>query len=97
MLGKLYKQNSLLRTVLIAVGEVEMKTGFLKPFFIGFACGMGVTLLSLFVHQPGSGVSPIDKIGEKRRIRRAKEEEKKVDRELLRAAGFSDAEIEEAF
>ena len=74
-----------------------MKAGFLKPFFIGFACGMGVTLLSLFVHQPGSGVSPIDKIGEKRRTRKAKEEEKKVDRELLRAAGFSDAEIEEAF
>lgn len=74
-----------------------MKAGFLKPFFIGFACGMGVALLSLFVHQPGSGVSPIDKIGEKRRIRRAREEEKKVDQELLRAAGFSDAEIEEAF
>lgn len=74
-----------------------MKLGFVKPFLIGFTCGMGVTLLSLYTHKPGSVVSSIDKIGERGRIRRAREEEKKVDRVLLKAAGFSDEEIDEAF
>jgi len=80
-----------------AVEEGEMKLGFVKPFLIGFTCGMGVTLLSLYTHKPGSVVSSIDRIGDRGRMRRAKEEEKKVDRALLKAAGFSDEEIDEAF
>jgi len=80
-----------------ALEEGEMKLGFVKPFLIGFTCGMGVTLLSLYTHKPGSVVSSIDRIGDRGRMRRAKEEEKKVDRALLKAAGFSDEEIDEAF
>jgi len=80
-----------------AVEEGEMKLGFVKPFLIGFTCGMGVTLLSLYTHKPGSVVSSIDRIGDRGRMRRAKEEEIKVDRALLKAAGFSDEEIDEAF
>ena len=74
-----------------------MKSGFMKPFLIGFACGMGVTLLSLYTQKPGSVVSSIDRLGELGRTRRAREEEKKVDRELLKAAGYSDQEIDEVF
>ena len=74
-----------------------MKSGFIKPFLIGFACGMGITLFSLYTQKPGPVVSSIGRIGELGRTRRAREEEKKVDRALLKAAGFSDEEIDEAF
>ena len=74
-----------------------MKSGFMKPFLIGFACGMGITLLALYTQKPGSIISSIDRLGELGRTRRAREEEKKVDRELLKAAGYSDQEIDEVF
>jgi hypothetical protein len=42
-------------------------------------------------------VDAIDAIAELGRARRAKEEEENVEREKLRAIGFSDQEIDEVF
>jgi hypothetical protein len=81
----------------MGVEEVEMKSTVLKPFLLGFTCGIGITLLSLYTRKPGCFVTSIEKLAEVRRTRRAKEEEKRLEREWLKAAGFSDKEIDEVF
>jgi hypothetical protein len=74
-----------------------MKSGFMKPFLFGFACGIGITLLSLYTRKPGSFVTSIERLSDVGRTRRAKEEEKRLEKEWLRAAGYSDQEIDEVF
>ena len=96
VIGREYRGNEQGRGLSVTE-EVAMKSGFVKPFLIGFACGMGITLLCLCTQGPGSVLSSIDRIGEKGRMRRTRKGEERVDRALLKAAGFSDSEIEEAF
>jgi hypothetical protein len=74
-----------------------MKSGFMKPFLFGFTCGIGITLLSLYARKPGCFVTSIERLSDVGRTRRAKEEEKRLEKEWLRAAGYSDQEIDEVF
>jgi hypothetical protein len=74
-----------------------MKSTVLKTFLFGATFGIGITILSLYTQKPGRLVASIDAIAEMGRARRAKEEEKKLRRERLKAAGFLDEEIDEIF
>jgi hypothetical protein len=76
-------------------GETEMKSADLGTFFLGVTFGIGLTLLALYTQKPGGLVTSMETIAETRRARRAKEEEKKLQRERLKAVGFSDEEIDE--
>jgi len=81
----------------VLVKEAEMKCTVLETFFCGVACGIGLTILSLYTQKPRCAVEPIEAIAELGRARRTKEKEENLEREKLRAAGFSDEEIEEVF
>ena len=72
-----------------------MKSTVLGSFLLGVTFGIGITLLALYTQKPGRLVASIETIAESKRARRAKEEEKKLQRERLKAAGFSDEEIDE--
>lgn len=74
-----------------------MKSTVLKTFLLGAAFGMGMTVLSLYTQKPCRFVASIEAIAERGRARRAKEEQKELRRERLKAAGFLDEEINEIF
>ncbi|OGP74655.1 MAG: hypothetical protein A2W09_03635 [Deltaproteobacteria bacterium RBG_16_50_11] len=74
-----------------------MKSTVLETFLCGVACGIGLTILSLYTQKPGCLVDSIETIAEIGRARRAKREEEKLERERLREIGFSDEEIDEVF
>ena len=69
-----------------------MKSTVLETFLLGVTFGIGITLLALYTQKPGHFVEAIAESG---RARRAKEIEKRLKRERLRAVGFSDEEIDE--
>jgi hypothetical protein len=73
-----------------------VKAAVLKPFLLGFTVGVGMTALSLYTGRPGIIGTSLERLSERGRLRRAEEEEKERERDWLRAAGFSDEEIEEA-
>ena len=77
--------------------EIEMKSTVLETFLLGVTFGIGITILALYTQKPGRFATSIDTIAERGRTRRAKEEEKKLKRERLKAVGFSDEEIDEFF
>jgi hypothetical protein len=79
------------------VEEAEMKSTVLETFLFGVTFGIGITILSLYTQKPGCLVTSIETIAEMGRARRAKEEEKKLERDRLKAVGFSDKEIDEIF
>jgi hypothetical protein len=72
-----------------------MKLPVLKPFLVGVAFGIGITVLSLYAQKPGYFVTSLETIAEMGRARRAKEEKNKFLRKRLKAMGFSDEEITE--
>ena len=74
-----------------------MKSTGLGTFLFGVTFGIGITILALYTQRPGGLVTSMETIAEMRRARRAKEEEKKLQREKLKAVGFSDEEIDEFF
>lgn len=74
-----------------------MKSTTLETFLLGVTFGIGITIWALYTQKPGRLVTSIETIAEKGRTRRAKEEENKLQRERLRAVGFSDVEIDEYF
>jgi len=74
-----------------------MKSTVLETFLFGVTFGIGITILSLYTQKPGCLVTSIETIAEMGRARRAKEEEKKLERDRLKAVGFSDKEIDEIF
>jgi hypothetical protein len=76
-------------------GETEMKSTGLGTFLLGVTFGIGITILALYTQKPGGLVTSMETIAEMRRARRAKEEEKKLQRERLKEVGFSDEEIDE--
>jgi hypothetical protein len=69
-----------------------MKSTVLETFLFGVAFGIGITLLALYTQKPGHFVEAIAESG---RGRRAKEVERRLQRERLKAVGFSDEEINE--
>jgi predicted methyltransferase len=69
-----------------------MKSTVLETFLLGVTFGIGITLLALYTQKPGRFVGAVAESG---RTRRAKEEEKRLQRERLREVGFSDEEIAE--
>jgi len=72
-----------------------MKSTVLETFLLGVTFGIGITILALYTQKTGRLVTSIETIAEMRRARRAKEEEKTLQRERLKAVGFSDEEIDE--
>jgi hypothetical protein len=84
-------------SVIQGVKEARMKPTVLETFLCGVACGIGVTILSLYTQKPACLVDSIETIAEMGRARRVKEEAEKLERERLKAAGFSDNEIDEVF
>jgi hypothetical protein len=72
-----------------------MKSNVLKTFLLGATFGIGMTILSLYTQKPSRFVASIEAIAEMGRARKAKEEEKVLQRERLKAAGFLDEEIDE--
>ena len=71
-----------------------MKSTALETFLLGVTFGVGITLLALYTQRPGHLVGAIADSG---RTRRAKEVEKRLQRERLKEVGFSDEEIAEFF
>jgi len=69
-----------------------MRSSVLGTFLLGVTFGIGITILALYTQKPGRLVETIAESG---RARRAKEEEKKLQTERLKAVGFSDEEIDE--
>jgi len=69
-----------------------MKSTVLETFLLGVTLGIGATLLALYTQKPGRFVGAIAESG---RTRRAREVEKRLQRERLKEVGFSDEEIEE--
>jgi hypothetical protein len=69
-----------------------MKSTVLESFLLGVTLGIGIALLALYTQKPGRFVGTIAESG---RTRRAKEFEKRLQREKLKAVGFSDEEIDE--
>ncbi len=74
-----------------------MKSTVLETFLLGVTFGIGITILAFYTQKPGRLVTSIETMAGSRRARRAKEEEKKLQRERLGAVGFSDEEIDEFF
>ncbi len=72
-----------------------MKSTVLETFLVGVTFGIGLTILFLYTQKPGRLATSIETIVERGRARRAEEEEKKLQREMLKATGFSDEEIDE--
>jgi hypothetical protein len=69
-----------------------MKSTALESFLLGVTFGIGITILALYTQKPGRLA---ETIADSRRARRAKEEEKTLQRKRLKAVGFSDEEIDE--
>jgi hypothetical protein len=74
-----------------------MKSTILETFLLGVTFGIGITIWALYTQKPGQLVTSMEAIAEKGRTRRAKEQENKLQRERLRAVGFSEVEIDEYF
>ena len=77
--------------------ETEMRSTVLKTFLFGVTFGAGMTILCLYAQKPTCFVDSIETIAAMGRARRAEEEEKKLERERLKAVGFSDEEIDQLF
>jgi ubiquinone/menaquinone biosynthesis C-methylase UbiE len=72
-----------------------MKSPVLGTFLVGVACGIGLTVLSLYAQKPGCFITAADTIAEMGRARRDKKGENKFLRKRLEAMGFSTKEINE--
>ena len=74
-----------------------MKSSVLESFLLGVACGIGITFLALRTQKPARFAGLLETAAETGRRRKAKEEERDLQRERFRTMGFSDEEIDEAF
>jgi predicted RND superfamily exporter protein len=72
-----------------------MKSTAVETFLLGVSFGIGITILALYTQKPAFLITSIETLAEGRRTRRAKEEEKKLQSERLKAMGFSNEEIDE--
>ena len=81
-----------------AIEETEMKGSksvAWKSFLLGVTFGIGVAVLSLYTGKPGWLVNSLEAVAKMGRARKAKKQERKLQRKKLRAIGFSDKEIDE--
>ena len=81
-----------------AIEETEMKgwkSVARESFLLGVALGIGVAVLSLYTGKPGWLVNSLEAVAKMGRARKAKRQERKLQRKKLRAIGFSDKEIDE--
>ena len=76
-------------------GGTKMKSTAVETFLLGVSFGIGITILALYTQKPAFLITSIETLAEGRRTRRAKEEEKKLQSERLKAMGFSNEEIDE--
>lgn len=81
--------------MLISGRKAEMRIPILKTFLGGVAFGIGITVLSLYAQKPVFLVASLEKIAERGRDRRDKNEKNRILRKKLKAMGFSDKEINE--
>jgi hypothetical protein len=72
-----------------------MKSTALEAFLFGVTLGIGMTLLVLNTHKPDRLAASLETMAERGRVRRVREEEKRMRRERLKELGFLDEEIEE--
>ena len=72
-----------------------MKYPAVETFLVGVACGIGITVLSLYTQKPGFFVTAADAIADQGRARRDKRGKDKFLRKRLKAMGFSKKEINE--
>ncbi len=72
-----------------------MKSTTVEAFLLGITCGIGITILSLYTQKPGCLVTSLDTVAEMGRARKAKEEERRLQRERLKDMGFLDDEVGE--
>lgn len=75
--------------------EEEMKSPVVETFLVGVACGIGITVLSLYTQRPSFFVAAADSITDRGRARKEKRERDKFIRKRLKAMGFSNKEINE--
>ena len=81
-----------------AIEETEMKGSksvARKSFLLGVTFGIGVAVLSLYTGKPGWLADSLGAVAKMGRARKAKRQERKLQRKKLRAIGFSDKEIDE--
>ncbi len=71
-----------------------MKSSTLESFLLGFTVGIGLAIFALYSQKPRAVATSLNSIAELGRIRRVKEDERRLQRERLKAVGFSDEEIE---
>jgi len=76
-------------------GGTKMKSTAVETFLLGVSFGIGITILALYTQKPAFLITSIETLAEGRRTRRAREEEKKLQSERLKAMGFSNEEIDE--
>lgn len=74
-----------------------MKSSTFESFLLGFTLGMGLAIFALYSQKPRAVATSLNSIAELGRMRRVKDEETRLQRERLRAVGFSDEEIEGVF
>jgi len=72
-----------------------MKSTTVEAFLLGITCGIGITILSLYIQKPGCLVTSLDTVAEMGRARKAREEERRLQRERLKDMGFLDDEVRE--
>ena len=72
-----------------------MKSTTVEAFLLGITFGIGITILSLYIQKPGCLVTSLDTVAEMGRARKAREEEKRLQRERLKDMGFLDDEVRE--
>jgi hypothetical protein len=72
-----------------------MKSPVVETFLVGVACGIGITILSLYTQKPSCLVATADTIAEMGKARRKKGEKERFIRKRLKSMGFSDKEINE--
>jgi len=72
-----------------------VKTRVLESFLSGMVVGIGATLLILYARKPGCLATGLEALSEMAREREEREGEERLQRERLKAMGYSDEEIED--
>ena len=77
--------------------EGEVKSTALESFLFGLTLGIGITLFALYAQKPSYVATSLETITGKGRTRRIEQEERRLNRERLKAMGFTTAEVDEIF
>ena len=80
-----------------AAKGARVKSSTLESFLLGFALGIGTAIFALYSQKPRAVATSLNSIAELGRMRRVKDDERRLQRERLKAVGFSDEEIKGVF